>query len=233
MSFDAQRVHVILKAGSMDTLTMKRSHYLLIAALAAALPLGGCQTIRAHNPFRHREPEYKTAQQEQPLEVPPGLDQPQTSDALTVPDAGGGTSSVPVTVNGQPVSEASPGATTEAPAAAPPTAVVSGNSLTLADDPESAYRRVGLALERGGVGTISGHDDNAHTYQVAVNSVVEVKSQGNFLHRMFHHSHNETVTGTVNVSIAPSGTGSVVNVQGDQDAVERVLSVLQQRLGGS
>jgi uncharacterized lipoprotein len=112
--------------------------------------------------------------------------------------------------------------------------VVSGNSLTLADSPDSAYRRVGLALDRGGVGAVSAHDDAAHTYQVAVNSVVEVKSQGNFLHRLFHHSHSETVTGTVTVSIAASGNGgSLVNVQGDENAVERVLSVLQQRLGGS
>ncbi|MGH8212571.1 MAG: hypothetical protein ACREPP_04985, partial [Rhodanobacteraceae bacterium] len=166
------------------------------------------------------------------LEVPPGLDQPPTSDALTVPDAGGGLSSIPVTVNGQPVGNAGAGAPAETPAAAPPGAVISGNTLSLTDDPGNAYRRVGLALERGGVGTVSAHDDNAHTYQVAVNSVVEVKSQGNFVHRIFHHSHNETVIGTVNVGVAASGSGSVVNVQGDPDAVERVLSVLQQRLGG-
>ena len=215
----------------MDTVNMKKSRYLLAAVLVCAVTwLSGCQTIRAHNPFRHREPDYKSAQQEQPLEVPPGLDQPQTSEALTVPDAGGGLSNIPVTVNGQPANS-SAGAS-GMPAAAPPGALVSGNSLTLADDPDNAYRRVGLALERGGVGTVSARDDNAHSYQVAVNSVVEVKSQGNFLHRMFHHSHSETVTGTVNVSIAPSGSGSVVNVQGDQDAVERVLAVLQQRLGG-
>ena len=190
--------------------------------------LSGCQTIREHNPFRHREPDYKSAQQEQPLEVPPGLDQPPSSEALTVPDAGGGSSSVPVTVNGQPES-----APAETPAGSPAAPVISGNTLTLADDPDNAYRRVGLALERGGVGTVSAHDDSAHTYQIAVNSVVEVKSQGNFLHRIFHHDHNETVTGTVTVGIAPSGSGSVVNVQGDPDAVERVLNVLQQRLGGS
>jgi len=208
---------------------MMRSRYLLSAALACALlGLSGCQTIRAHNPFRHREPDYKSAQQEQPLEVPPGLDQPPTSEALTVPEAGGGSSNIPVTVNGQPED-----APAETPAGAPATAVISGNSLSLVDDPDSAYRRVGLALERGGVGTVSAHDDSAHTYQIAVNSVVEVKSQGNFLHRIFHHDHNETVTGTVNVTIAASGTGSVVNVQGDPDAVERVLNVLQQRLGGS
>ena len=213
---------------------MTRSRYLLSASLACAmLWLSGCQTIREHNPFRHREPDYKSAQQEQPLEVPPGLDQPPTSEALTVPDAGGGLSSIPVTVNGQPVGNAGAEASAGTPANAPPGAVISGNTLTLADDPDNAYRRVGLALERGGVGTISAHDDSAHSYQIAVNSVVEVKSEGNFLHRIFHHSHNEAVTGAVNVGITPSGSGSVVNVQGDPDAVERVLNVLQQRLGGS
>lgn len=210
---------------------MMRSRYLLSAGLVCALlGLGGCQTIREHNPFRHREPDYKSAQQTQPLEVPPGLDQPPTSEALTVPDAGSASSTVPVTVNGQPATDE--GASAGTPAATPPSATISGNTLSLADDPDSAYRRVGFALERGGVGTVSAHDDGAHTYQIAVNSVVEVKSQGNFLHRIFHHDHNETVTGTVNVSIAASGSGSVVNVQGDPDAVERVLNVLQQRLGG-
>ena len=212
---------------------MKRSQYLVSAALVCALLwLSGCQTIREHNPFRHREPEYKSAQQEQPLEVPPGLDQPPTSEALTVPEAGSGLSNVPVTVNGQPVDNTGAAAPAEAPGAAPPAAVVSGNSLTLADTPDSAYRRVGMALERGGVGTLSAHDDNAHTYQVAVNSVVTEKEEGGFFHRIFHRSHAENVTGTVNVSVAPSGTGSVVNVQGEEDAVERVLTVLQQRLGG-
>lgn len=239
MSFDGVRGRAILKTGLTDTVTMKRSRYHVSAALACAmLWLGGCQTISSHNPFRHRAPDYQSAQQEQPLEVPPGLDQPPTSDALTVPDANSGLPQV--TVNGQPAGSNPPGANLaapvsadgSAPAAAPPGAVVSGNSLSLADDPDSAYRRVGLALQRGGVGTVSAHDDNAHTYQIAVDSVVTEKSEGNFIHRMFHHDHNETVTGTVNVSIAASGTGSVVNVQGDQDAVERVLGVLQQRLGG-
>jgi uncharacterized lipoprotein len=216
----------------MDTLTMMRSRYLLSAALACALLwLSGCQTIREHNPFRHREPDYKSAQQEQPLEVPPGLDQPPTSEALTVPDAGSGSANGPAAIGGQPAN--GEGTSAGTPSGAPPSATISGNTLTLADDPDNAYRRVGLALERGGVGTVSAHDDNAHSYQVAVNSVVEVKSEGNFVHRIFHHSHNETVTGTVNVGIAPSGSGSVVNVQGDPDAVERVLNVLQQRLGGA
>ena len=210
---------------------MKKLQPVLFAALAGSLLLSGCQTIRSHNPFRHREPDYKSAQQENPLEVPPGLDNPPASEALTIPQAGSG-ATPPVLVNGQPVGNVGANSNSVGAAPAPPSAVVSGNSLTLTDQPDNAYRRVGLALERGGVGTVSGHDDSSHTYQVAVNSVVEVKSQGGFMHRIFHHSHNETVTGTVTVSVAPSGSGSVVNVQGDQEAVERVLAVLQQRLGG-
>src|SRR5690348_7985808 len=144
---------------------MMRSRYLLSAGLVCALlGLSGCQTIREHNPFRHREPDYKAAQQANPLEVPPGLDNPPNSEALTIPEAGGPV----VTVNGQTVS----GGNAATGQAAPPTAVATGNGLTLADTPDGAYRRVGLALERGGVGTISARDDASHTYQVAVNSMV-------------------------------------------------------------
>lgn len=208
----------------MENATMKKSQLALSIALASSLMLlSACQTIRSHNPFRHREPDYKAAQQANPLEVPPGLDNPPNAEALTIPEAGGPT----ITVNGQTVSGGE---------GAPPAAAVTGNTLTLADTPDGAYRRVGLALERGGVGTISARDDASHTYQVAVDSMVttQPEEKGGFLHRLFHRNHSETksVTGTVTVSVAASGSGSVVNVQGDPDAVERVLGVLQQRLGG-
>jgi uncharacterized lipoprotein len=210
----------------MENATMKKSQLVLSIALASSLMLlSACQTIRSHNPFRHREPDYKSAQQANPLEVPPGLDNPPNAEALTIPEAGGPT----ITVNGQTVSAGNG-------EGAPPAAAVTGNSLTLADTPDGAYRRVGLALERGGVGTISGRDDASHTYQVAVNSMVttQPEEKGGFFHRLFHRNHSETksVTGTVTVSVEPSGSGSMVNVQGDPDAVERVLGVLQQRLGG-
>ena len=217
----------------MENVNMKKSRLLLSIGLVGALSLlSACQTIRSHNPFRHREADYKSAQQASPLDVPPGLDNPPNSEALAIPEAGG----PQITVNGKPVGtgDANAGATGQA---APPTAVVTGNSLTLSDDPASAYRRVGLALERGGVGTVSARDDNAMSYQVAVDSMVttQPEEKGGFFHHLFHHSHSETrnVTGTVTVGVAASGSGSVVNVQGDQDAVQRVLAVLQQRLGGS
>ena len=208
----------------MHNAPMKR--ILLSLLLLAPIVLAGCQTIKSHNPFRHKEPAYKTAQQEQPLEVPPGMDTPPTTDALAIPGAGTGAQAG--------------GAATAPEAGAPPAATGSASSagsatattLTLPDTPDSVYHRVGLALARGEAGQVTGHDDTAHTYQVAVNTVVTTKPEGGFLHRMFHRSKSETVQGTVTVSVAPSGTGSVVSAAGNPDAATRVMAVLQQRLGG-
>ncbi|MGH8114569.1 MAG: hypothetical protein ACREPS_05900 [Rhodanobacteraceae bacterium] len=198
---------------------MKRLPLLLF--LLVPIALTGCQTIKAHNPFRHKEPAYKSAQQEQPLEVPPGMDQPATSDALAIPSTGTGAAAA-----AQPEATAPPAA--ETMSAAP--AAGGGTSLTLSDTPDSAYHRVGLALERGEVGKVVAHDDATHTYQIAVDTVVTSKPEGGFLHRMFHHSKNETVTGNVTVSVAPRGSGSVVEVTGNPDAAARVTALLQQRL---
>ncbi len=205
----------------MHNAPMKRTTLTLL--LLAPVVLTGCQTIRAHNPFRHKEPAYKSAQQEQPLEVPPGMNQPPTTEALTIPNAGSA-SATPGAA--QPSATAAPEPEAEATA---PAGGSTGNSLTLSDTPDSAYRRVGLALERGDVGQVTAQD-TAHTYQVAVNAVVTQKPEGGFFHRLFHHAKSETVEGTVTVSVAPSGAGSVVTAQGNPDAVARVMAVLQQRL---
>lgn len=203
----------------MHNAPMKRT--LIPLLLIASVALAGCQTIKSHNPFRHKEPAYKAAQQEQPLEVPPGMDQPPTTEALAIPQAG----------NGSQAGTAAP-SETGTPAMAQASGGTSGTSLTLPDTPDSVYRRVGLALARGDAGQVTAHDDAAHTYQVAVDTVVTRKAEGGFFHRMFHHSKSETVKGAVTISVAPSGTGSVVSAQGDPDAAARVMTVLQQRLGG-
>src|SRR6185312_8067242 len=144
----------------------------LLFFVLAPIALAGCQTIKAHNPFRHKEPAYKSAQQEQPLEVPPGMNQPATSEALVIPSASSGA--------GAASSTAAPGAPAMTPTA-PPSAVVpaaeGSTSLALADTPDSAYHRVGLALDRSGIGTVTAHDDTAHTYQVAINTTVTQKSE--------------------------------------------------------
>ncbi len=196
---------------------------ILASLLLAPIALTGCQTLRAHNPFRHKEPAYKTAQQERPLEVPPGMDQPPTTEALAIPDAGSAAAGSGASGTGTP---AMAGGESAVPVA------TGSSSLTLADTPDSVYRRVGLALARGDVGQVSARDDADHRYQVTVDTVVTQRPQGGFFHRLFHRSHNETVKGTVTVSVAPSGTGSVVSAQGDPEAAQRVIALLQQRLGG-
>lgn len=205
----------------MHNAPMKRN--LLLPLVLASVALTGCQTIKAHNPFRHREPAYTAAQQARPLEVPPGMDAPSTADALVIPDA----SPTAPTANAQPAAAqpemGAAGATGVAPGA-------TSNSLTLADTPDNAYRRVGLALSRGDVGQVTAHDDAAHTYEVAVDSVVTEKPEGGFVHRLFHRTHQSTVKGTVTVSVAPAATGSVVSAEGNPDAVARVIGLLQQRL---
>lgn len=193
----------------------------LVVLLLAPIALTGCQTIKAHNPFRHKEPAYKSAQQERPLEVPPVMSPPPTSEALAIPSSGAGTT----TSATQPEATAPPAA-----AAMSATPGAAGSSMTLSDTPDSAYHRVGLALERGEVGKLTAHDDAAHTYQVAVDTVVTQKSEGGFFHRLFHRSKTETVTGTVTVSVAPQGSGSMVEVTGKPDAAARVMALLQQRL---
>ncbi|MGH8190099.1 MAG: hypothetical protein ACREP2_01455 [Rhodanobacteraceae bacterium] len=199
---------------------MKRLPLLLF--VLAPVALTGCQTIKAHNPFRHKEPAYKSAQQERPLEVPPGMNQPPTTEALVVPSAENGAATAAV-----PSAEA-PAPAGQPEAAAPPAAA--GASMTLADTPESAYHRVGLALARGEVGKVTSHDDAAHTYQIAVDTVVTEKPEGGFLHRMFHHGKSETVAGDVTVSVVPQGTGSLIEASGNPDAAARVIALLQQRL---
>ncbi|HJP99698.1 MAG TPA: hypothetical protein VJ862_14155 [Rhodanobacteraceae bacterium] len=191
---------------------MKRLPLLLF--VLAPVALTGCQTIKAHNPFRHKEPAYTSAQQEQPLEVPPGMNQPATSEALVIP---GGANA--------------PEATSTATAGAPSMTPTEGStSLALADTPDSAYHRVGLALDRGGIGNVTARDDAAHTYQVAIDTTVTEKSQGGFFHRLFHRSKSEPVTGNVTVSVAPQGSGSVVQATGNPDAAARVITLLKQRL---
>jgi uncharacterized lipoprotein len=201
----------------MHNASMKRIALLIL--LLVLIALAGCQTIKSINPFRHKQPAYKTAQQERPLAVPPGMDQPPTTEALTIPDAAAVSAAAPAGVPAM-----------QADGAASAAGAMTGGSLNLADTPANAYRRVGLALQRGDVGKVAAHDDTALTYQVAVDTVVTRKPEGGFFHRLFHRSQRERVQGTVTVGVTPQGSGSLVQASGNPDAVARVMGVLRQRL---
>jgi uncharacterized lipoprotein len=189
----------------------KTSFALAVTALAmSVLVLSGCGMFRSHKAW-------DKAQQEAPLEIPPGLDTPSTSAALVIPEPGTG----------------APSATsTEAPQA-----VTDG--FTVKDDVDAAYRRIGEMLGAGDLGQVVSHDDTAHTYQLAVPKATVAKSKG-FFKRIFSSNSapdkssggdaSTTYTSQLTLSIAASGTGSEVRAQGDSAAVSRVIEALKSRL---
>ncbi len=188
---------------------------LLIAAALVTLTLSGCSL------FHRKDDAWKNAQQERPLEVPPPLDLPPSAAAMTIPDAGT-----------TPAGTTPGGAVSTMPEAAGSAAASS--SLSLNDTVDNTYRRVGLALERGGVGTVTAHDDAAHTYSVAVQmQVAEPPPQGFFkrLFSVFSRARTHTVSGTVNVAVQAQGeSASVIELTGEPAAVQQVLALLRSRL---
>lgn len=97
---------------------------LLIGAVAIAmLSQSGCAWTRSKLGM---DAKYQDSVQNQPLEVPPGLDTPPTLGAITVPDLGPNAGSASI-------AEGAPAASAVA-------------TFTLADNLDSAWRRIGIAL---------------------------------------------------------------------------------------
>lgn len=136
---------------------------LLIATLAVAvLGSSGCSWIRGK---WGNEAEYQASRQNQPLEVPPGLDVPATTGGVTIPDARPG-------VAGAPVGEG-------VPSGAGGQAVVGGiESFTLADSASSSWRRIGIALGKIEGVTIGDRAQVLNSYEVSYKGVtVLVRAQ--------------------------------------------------------
>lgn len=193
---------------------MKKTSYALAvpALILSALLLSGCGAFRSHK-------DWEKAQQESPLEIPPGLDTPSTSAALVIPDAGSG-------ANAGAAGQAAP----------------VSDGFVLTDDPEAAYRRIGELLSVGDLGKVLSHDDVAHSYQVAATRGKPENRPGLF-RRMFGGGKSQDqdagntagqgqdANRTVVLTINPSGTGSEVRAQGDADGVRRVVDALKSRMG--
>jgi len=194
---------------------MKKTSLLVALPTVAlcGLLLSGCGAFRSHA-------SWEEAQQKSPLEIPPALDRPSTSDALTIPPPGGNQP----TANG-------------AVASVPGAEIADG--FVLADSVDNAYRRVGQVLESGTLGAVVGHNDDAHQYTVTVSAASAEEKKG-FFGRMFG-GKDTTATGDapkgalhqVLVSIAASGTSaSEIRAQGNAAAVAKVIDTLKSRLGG-
>jgi hypothetical protein len=195
---------------------MKKTSYALVvpALILSALLVSGCGAFRSKK-------DWDRAQQEAPLEIPPGLDTPSTSAALVIPEVGSGAAA------------ANAAATNDAPVS---------DGFILADDVETAYKRIGEQLAQGDLGSVISHDDTNHTYQIAAKPGRPEARPGLF-RRMFGGGKDanqdakdapasaQGASHTVVLTINPSGTDSEVRAQGDADGVRRVVDALKSRMG--
>lgn len=192
---------------------------LLVALPAVALSgllISGCGMFRSHKAW-------DTAQQESPLEIPPSMDRPSTSEALVIPPPGAN----------QPTAN---GATAKV-------AGVQGqitDGFVLSDSVDNTYRRVGQALESGTLGQVVGHDDAAHTYTVTVSGAAAAQKKKGFFGRMFGRDKSDSAStvgagGAHQVQISVNGSGdnaSEVRAEGNAGAVAKTIDALKSRLGG-
>jgi len=191
---------------------------LLVALPAVALSgllLTGCGMFRSHKAW-------DTAQQESPLEIPPSLDRPSTSEALVIPPPGAN----------QPTAN---GATARV-----------GNAegqitdgFVVADSVANAYQRVGQLLEGGSLGQLSGHDDAAHSYTLNVSAAAAQPKKRGFFGRMFGRHKDAAASGSgtashqVQISINGSGSNaSELRAEGNAAAVAKVIDALKSHMGG-
>ncbi|MFY2764486.1 hypothetical protein [Arenimonas sp. MALMAid1274] len=143
-------------------MTASSSHYrpLLIGAIALALlSVGGCAWTRDKLGM---DAKYQDSVQNQPLEVPPGLDLPATTGAITVPDVTGNPN-----VRGTPAVAALPGGI---------------SSFTMADTLDSAWRRVGIALGKIEGVSVDGTAKLLNSYEVSYQGtamLIRVETVGN------------------------------------------------------
>ena len=201
----------------------------LFAAISA-VSLAGCSM------FHHKDTYYSKAQETKPLEVPPDLDAPPASNELTVPAAGAPNASSSAAANSTATSSATP-----------PQMSPSGDSLHVADSVGHAWTRVGLALERAQVGTISERNETAHSYTLDVEglkaSAPAAPAEHHWYSRIMHPvgggsggSTSPAVSGHLTVTVSADADGARVDVSGasgDANAAEaarRVLNALRERL---
>ncbi len=198
---------------------MKKSS-LLVALPAVALSgllLSGCGLFRSNS-------SWQKARQEAPLEIPPSLDRPSTSDALVIPPSGAN----------QPTASGA----TAAVAGVPGQAGQISDGFVHPGGVDSVYQQVGQALAGNSLGQLVSHDDATHTYVVSVTGAAATKKRG-FLGRLFG-GHKDDAASTsgggvhqVQIHVESSGAdASEIRAQSDSlGVVANVIDGLKSKLG--
>jgi uncharacterized lipoprotein len=189
---------------------------IVVALLFVAVMLPGCGLFG-------RKSDYQQSRESRPLEIPPDLDTPATSTALTIPVGGSG-------------SGAASAAADSAGGPPPPVVAGSASSLRVSDSVSGAWRRVGIALERSQVAEIVSRDETAATYTLTGTTTTR-QAEGGFLKRMFTRDKVSTGSVTRIVRVVADGEKSSVRVEDesgapvDDELARRVIEALRQRLG--
>lgn len=127
------------------------------ALVVTVFASSGCGWIRSK---WGNEGAYQESRQNQPLEVPPGLDVPSTAGAVSIPDAPAG------------AAMAAPGEGVPTDVGAAPAGNVAGiESFTLSDSVESSWRRIGIALGKIEGATIGDRAQLLNSYEVSYQGV--------------------------------------------------------------
>jgi uncharacterized lipoprotein len=170
--------------------------------------------------FHERSDYYAGATETRPLEVPPDLDAPASNNALVVPPVGSG--------------------------AAAAVASIGNAELQVPDTVQSTWQRVGAALDRADVGTVSGRDENGHAYTLDVTGTMSTRPERErhwytpvLDHLGFNEDEKKEVSRHVTVQVAENAGGSRVSVSSEgadkfaADSTARVVAALRQSLGVS
>jgi len=189
--------------------------------------------------FHKKDTEYKTSVEEKPLEVPPDLDRPNASGALTIPPVGAAVASSASTGASAPGEAPAAAVGSTAPATAVqagPGATLSGDGLHVNDTVDSAWTRVGLALERSGAATVLARDEAGRSFDVQTTGQTTTRP-GWFKRAITLGMAKNKTTAQVRlkVRVVADGNGSKVAIEGandeaSQDAARSLLNTLKQRL---
>lgn len=159
--------------------------------------------------------EYLASREHPPLQVPDDLDRPLIDETLSIPERGAG----------RDIRGASAPAASSTPA--PGRTSLLADRLILADHPQSAWRRVGVALERmGGDVEILDRDQDGGRYRVEVSGTRPVQGMFRRLLR-----REERVREQFDLLLEPSAEGTLIRPSGGGALARGLLQELQRRLG--